>query len=66
MTSEPFTYRIDYTASPETQTVLWREGFDDTIKNQATMIYDFREAKIRQALIELGWTPPRRKLNANN
>jgi len=58
MTGDPFIYRIDYSAFPETQTVMWREGFSDTIKNQAAMIYDFREAKIRQALIELGWTPP--------
>ncbi len=58
MTDDPFHYRIDYTAIPETQTVMWREGWGDRINHATTAIYNFREAKIRQALIELGWTPP--------
>lgn len=58
MNKDPFHYHIDYTAIPETQIILWREGGGDTINNQATMVYDFRERKMRDALIELGWTPP--------
>lgn len=62
MTKDPFSYHINYTAIPEAQTILWREGWGDTINLNATMIYDFRERKMRYALIELGWMPPKEKM----
>jgi hypothetical protein len=53
-----FTFNVQYTAIPETQTLLWRDGMADSINHAATAMHDFREGKDREALIALGWTPP--------